>query len=188
MERETQAGLLAYLIESDDFTGLTYPEAVKGTRHRLTRDIKRKVSTSIKRKETPPRLARTLTKEVMGGKAYKAIRSKLREETTRVISETALDVYEQAGLDKFQYVATLDSRTTSICQNMDGTVHKIEDAEVGVNVSPLHYNCRSTVIAYIEDVELSERQRVARDPNSRQNYRVPGDISYKEWNRKYNQS
>lgn len=181
----TGVALTAFLLD-DSFTGLTYPEAIKESRHRLVRDIQKGIVSGVKRKETFPRLSKWLEKEVMGGKGLNSIHSTLRGETTRVISETALNTYEEAGLDKYQFVATLDDRTSEICQSMDGTIHKVEDAEEGVNLPKMHFNCRSTIAPYIDKDDLSEVKRKARSPETGQNYEVPGNISYKEWDKKYN--
>lgn len=176
----------ALILASDEFTGLTYPEAIKESRHRLLRDLKRDVVSGAKRHESFKKLSNMLKKEVLGGKGGKATTNILRGETTRVISETALEVYKSSGLERYQFEATLDDRTTQVCQDLDGTVHYIKDAVEGVNLPKMHYGCRSTVVPYIEDDDLSESLRKARDPNSGKNYAISGNISYKEWDKKYN--
>lgn len=186
VKKKTQQELMKFILEDDEFTGLTFTESIKSSRHRLVRDIRRSIATGVKRKESFQRLSKGLDKQVLGGKGGKSILNTLRGETTRVISETALETYEEAGLDKYQFVATLDNRTTDVCSSLDGTIHNVVDAQEGVNMPKMHYGCRSTIAPYIPEDDLSERKRRARNPVSQQNYKIPADISYKEWNKKYN--
>ena len=41
-------------------------------------------------------------------------------------------------IDKYEFLATLDSRTCSVCGKLDGKVFKLTEAKVGVNYPPLH--------------------------------------------------
>jgi SPP1 gp7 family putative phage head morphogenesis protein len=50
-------------------------------------------------------------------------------------------------IDKEQYVATLDDRTTTICASLDGKIFAIG---VGPH-PPLHFNCRSIRVGYFDD-------------------------------------
>lgn len=46
--------------------------------------------------------------------------------------------YEELEVDKYQILATLDNRTSPICQKLDGEVFNVKDAVVGVNMPPFH--------------------------------------------------
>ena len=46
--------------------------------------------------------------------------------------------YEELGVEKYQILATLDNRTSPICQKLDGEVFNVKDAVVGVNMPPFH--------------------------------------------------
>ena len=79
----------------------------------------------------------------------------------------------------YVFVATLDNRTSQICQELDGKKFKLSEAEEGVNYPPMHPYCRSTVRAYIsDDVEKSLKRR-ARDENGKNT--VVDNMSYSEW-------
>ena len=47
---------------------------------------------------------------------------------------------------KYQYVATLDSRTSAICQRLDGQMFEYNK---GV-LPPQHFNCRSTTVPVVD--------------------------------------
>lgn len=46
--------------------------------------------------------------------------------------------YVECDIDKYEILATLDKRTSEICQKLDGEVFNVKDAIVGVNMPPFH--------------------------------------------------
>ena len=46
--------------------------------------------------------------------------------------------YVECDIDKYEILATLDKRTSKICQDLDGDVFNVKDAVVGVNMPPFH--------------------------------------------------
>lgn len=159
-------------------------EAIKNQRQMMMRDLKRTITKGIRRNEGYSKLTKGLNRVVSGKRGFNAVKTTLRNETDRVIAESILEPYEQAGVSQYQYLATLDDRTTQVCSDMDRKVFLIDEQEVGINFPPLHFGCRSTVNPYFEEDDLSEWQRIARDRTG-QNYKVPGDISYKQWEQQY---
>ncbi|SDF30935.1 minor capsid protein [Eubacterium pyruvativorans] len=99
-------------------------------------------------------------------------------------ARSSLDCFSELGVDKLEFIATLDSRTSEICQSMDGVVFAAKDAEIGVNVPPLHPNCRSVTAPYFED-DAGQGMRAARDPETGKTYYVPDNIAYKQWRGEY---
>ena len=75
-----------------------------------------------------------------------------RTETDYLCNKANLDQYKEFGVEKYQYLATLDMRTSDMCRDMDGYIGNVSQAEQGVNFPPLHVNCRSTTIPYIENL------------------------------------
>ena len=82
------------------------------------------------------------------------------------------------------FVATLDSRTSEICQSMDGKVFDYKDREEGVNYPPLHPNCRSKTRAYLGEEAEKTLKRRARDPKTGKT-EIINNVSYKDWIKKY---
>ncbi len=97
-----------------------------------------------------------------------------------------------------QYVATLDSRTTPICQSLDGDVFPKGEGPI----PPLHLNCRSIRVPVIEGRALGKRPAVAatekqlaglRGPARRRAVeklvgRVPAETTYTQFLRKQSAS
>lgn len=109
---------------------------------------------------------------------------RLVETETAYIQERAmLDTYDELGLEQYQICAVLDSKTSEICQDLDGKVFDRKDAKPGITMPPFHCHCRSTTVPYIEGL-LDDGGRVARDPETGKTVEIP-DMTYKEWKEKY---
>lgn len=109
---------------------------------------------------------------------------RLVETETAYIQERAmLDTYDELGLEQYQICAVLDSKTSEICQDLDGKVFDRKDAKPGITMPPFHCHCRSTTVPYIEGL-LDDGGRVARDPETGKTVEIP-DMTYKEWKAEY---
>lgn len=89
------------------------------------------------------------------------------------------DAYQSMGVERFQVLATLDMRTSEICQEMDLAIFDFKDYEIGVTAPPFHPNCRSTTVPYFEEIAAISK-RAARDADGK-SVIVRGDMGYKEW-------
>ena len=104
----------------------------------------------------------------------------VRTETNHFNNEADAMAYEEMDVDKYVFLATLDTRTSSICQDLDHEVFDLKDRQVGVNCPPMHPNCRSKTRAYMGEEIEKTMQRRARNPVTGKTELV-GNISYKEW-------
>lgn len=105
----------------------------------------------------------------------------IRTETTYVANSAELAAYKEAGVEKIMFLATLDLRTSDICRQHDKKIITVNKAIPGENIPPLHANCRSTTLEVLEDDNLAELQRRARDPVTGKNKTVPASMNYSEW-------
>lgn len=93
------------------------------------------------------------------------------------------EAFNELNVEKFENVATLDSHTSAICQDMDGTVFDMKDYEPGVTAPPFHPYCRTVTVPYFEDeYELGERAAKGEDGKT---YYVSSDMKYKDWKKQY---
>lgn len=107
----------------------------------------------------------------------------IRTETNHFNNEVDAMAYEELGLDKYVFVATLDNRTSDICQAMDNKVFKYSERVEGINYPPLHPNCRSTTRGYLGKEEEKALQRRARNPITGKTELVD-NMSYNDWYKK----
>ncbi|HIW31289.1 MAG TPA: minor capsid protein [Candidatus Paenibacillus intestinavium] len=100
--------------------------------------------------------------------------------------QSRLDGYKETRIKHYKYVATMDTKTSDICRDMEGKVFPLSEAQVGVNYPPLHAYCRSTTIPHFDDKEEFEDQQeeiTESEVNKGDDkpYEVPEDITYDEW-------
>ena len=107
----------------------------------------------------------------------------IRTETNHFHNEAELDAYKSMGFEYYQFLATLDHRTSEICQEMDNKIFKVKDGIPGENIPPLHPSCRSTIVPYFNGYETETR--LYRDPETGRNRFIGGDVTYKDWKNSY---
>ena len=106
------------------------------------------------------------------GKSYHQAETLIRTETNNFHSQADVRAYEAAGVEEYEFVATLDSRTSEICASLDGKHFPIKEAKTGVNYPPMHPRCRSTTVEY--DPEDAEDWAASGQP-------MPENMTYEEW-------
>ncbi|MGD6831427.1 minor capsid protein [Sutcliffiella halmapala] len=92
------------------------------------------------------KIAKLFDKE-FGSKAYQSQRL-VRTETARIIETSRQKVYQDNGVDKVQWLATLDQVTSEGCRELDGKIFSINDSSKPK--CPRHPNCRSTYVPYLD--------------------------------------
>lgn len=104
----------------------------------------------------------------------------VRTESAHFHNEADAMAYEEMGVDEYVFVATLDNRTSEICQSMDNKKFSYKDRKLGENYPPLHPNCRSTTRGFLgDDVEKMIRRK-SRNPLTGKNELI-NNINYKDW-------
>ena len=62
----------------------------------------------------------------------------LRTEVNYTLNQATLDGYKEVGIEKYEFNATLDNRTSQICSELHGEVFSIKSVAVGLNYPPMH--------------------------------------------------
>ena len=124
-----------------------------------------------------------IIQEQFGVNAYCARRI-VRTESAYVANAAQMFAYDEAGVEKYRFIATLDSKTSEVCAALDGKVFAAKDAVSGTNYPPMHPFCRSTTIAEFGEDTLAGMERRARDEDGNV-VKVPADMGYEEWYRRF---
>ena len=114
--------------------------------------------------------------------AYSSAVRLIRTESRFVGNRGTKDAYVESGVvDEIMFMATLDDRTSVICQEMDGTIMDVKDGNPGVTMPPLHPYCRSTTIPYFPDDEIGAllTDRVSRKDGK--TFKMGKYQNYKAW-------
>lgn len=64
-----------------------------------------------------------------------------------VVDEATIQAYNDMGVEKVKWVATVDNRTCEVCRERNGKIYELSKVPVKT-----HYNCR----CYLEPVEIEE--------------------------------
>ena len=83
-------------------------------------------------KETSKALSKRLDAD------YKNCVRLIHTEHSYFMETSSQKAYIECDVDKYEILATLDKRTSKICQDLDGEVFNVKDAVVGVNMPPFH--------------------------------------------------
>lgn len=127
---------------------------------------------------------RDMSKELAANmtSGYKVAERLIRTEITNTYNQASLQGYKDSGLvAKYQFLATLDSRTSDVCASLDNETFFVDKAVVGLNYPPMHVNCRSTTIAKFDDTVFERR---ARDEKGN-TYTIPSNMNYAQWKAEY---
>lgn len=105
-------------------------------------------------------------------------------ESAYFASASQKDCFNELDVEKFEILATLDSHTSAICQELDGKVFDMKEYAPGVTAPPFHVWCRSTTIPYFDDDDFELGKRAARGEDGK-TYYVPDDVKYPEWKKNF---
>src|SRR5690606_24916723 len=84
------------------------------------------------------------------GVSYHDARRLVWTEAAFILNQAHLHAYNNAGVEEYELVASIDSKTSVICHRMNGKVFRFDELEVGVNFPPFHPHCRTTFIGILE--------------------------------------
>lgn len=153
------------LINENWSGGGSFSENIWGNKEKLIKALDETVIRGMATGRSFDDMAKELAKKMDTG--YNNAARLIMTESARMDNMSLLDTYKRMGVQKLEFVATLDMKTSEICRAMDGTIIDIENAKIGLNVPPLHPYCRS-VIAPVMDEEIDKGgdKRIYRDVNT----------------------
>jgi len=170
---------LALAIRSGVFSGQTTQQIARRLVGKLEFDSARSMG-----KQTIKKLANR------GGESIKLanyqVQTIVRTSINQVRNEASQSVYaaNKKVAPKYEYVATLDSRTSPICQRLDGR----EFAYNKGPTPPQHFNCRSTTVPVVDFKKLKKKYPGLEEPpetflDTRPSItgRVPQNTAYGDW-------
>ena len=132
------------------YAGKMFSDRIWDNKDALVKHIKQNLTAGIIRGDSIQKMSRQLKKDL--NVLYYQAERLVRTETNYAMNQGHLKGYADSGVvEKYEFLAAIDSRTSKLCKNQNGKVYKLSDATVGANYPPLHPNCRSTVIPVLED-------------------------------------
>lgn len=159
-EIERHAGILGKTVGDNQdyaedivdasFHNATWSERIWANQDRLKHDLGKLLTSGLIQGKNPRELARDLQKSMNVSK-YDAERL-MRTEMCRVQIDASLREIEANGFTQFIFIADSGgSRTCEQCKAFDGKTFALKDGKVGVNLPPLHPNCRCSIAGHEDD-------------------------------------
>ena len=161
------------------FNGAAFSSRLWKQKDHLQAQLMEAVTTMLIQGRHPSTLTKDFAKK-MNSKKFDAYRL-LHTESSFLMSEATHAGYKEDGVEKYEILATLDSKTCGICGKLDNKVYEVGREVIGVNMPPFHPLCRCTTVPYYDDTPTEGLTRAARDPEAGKTYEVPADMNYKEW-------
>jgi SPP1 gp7 family putative phage head morphogenesis protein len=164
--------------------GKNFKDRIWNSKNQMVSELHQQLTRACVLGKAPDEAIESLTKYVdkdIKNKKYAAGRLVMTEQAY-FHAAAQKDAFSELDVEKVEIVATLDSHTSTICQDMDGQIVEMKDYEPGVTVPPFHVFCRSVTVPYFDDNFGGERAARDKDGNT---YYVPDDMTYKEWSKEY---
>lgn len=95
-----------------------------------------------------------------------------------------MDSFKAMNVKEYEIVATLDTKTSEICREMDGKHFNIDDYSPGATAPPFHNRCRTAIAPFFDDEFEEDVQRASRDKGGKYKA-VSADMKYDEWYKEF---
>lgn len=169
-------------VINSKWSGANYSTRIWHNTGALAQDLKEELLLSLITGRTDRETADIIANKFAAGSSQ--ARRLVRTESCNLANQMEMASYEDCGIEYYRFVATLDLRTSSICRSLDGKRFKVSEQQPGLNCPPMHPWCRSTTICDIDEEELAQMKRRARDPVTGKTNTVPANMTYDEWYKK----
>ena len=163
--------------------GKNFSERIWGNRQKLVNELNNTLTQNIILGKDPQKAIDEIARKMNTSKTN-AGRLVMTEEAF-FSSAAQKDCFAELDVEMYEIVATLDSHTSDICRGMDGKHFHMSEWKVGVTAPPFHVHCRSTTVPYFDDEFDTVGERAARDEETGKTYFVPGNMTYKEWDKAF---
>lgn len=162
--------------------GKNFSERIWSNQQKLVNELNTTLTQNIILGQDPQKAINAIAKKMNTSKNV-AGRLVMTEEAF-FSSAAQKDCFNELDVEQFEIVATLDSHTSDICQEMDSKKFPMSHWEVGVTAPPFHVWCRTTTVPAFADEYDSIGERVARGEDGK-TYYVPANMTYKEWKKSF---
>lgn len=140
-----------------DWNGVSYTTRYNKASMQFIDDLERMIKQTIVNSQRPQDFKRELSKAI-NQSAANADRL-LRTESTGIVSATRMEQYKKDGYEKVMVLSGLTETTCSHCAAYDHTIIPISEVRIGINVPPLHPNCKCEVVPYVDEYSYSDEER-----------------------------
>lgn len=170
-------------VVDDPFDGQLLSEWVAKQRVSMSLGVKRRIRLGIASGESTASISKALLAgdagEFTAGKRY--AETMIRTAATAITARADEELFGRAGVATYQLSAVLDTRTTAICQGLDGKVFAYSDSKAPR--PPMHPGCRTVMIPVFDGeapIKENYEQWLARQDEATQ-IEALGMMKFQEW-------
>lgn len=161
--------------------GMTFSRRLWRDKNILIDTLHKELSRTIATGKHPEEIVKVLHQKLGSTNTKYQIRRLVMTESAFFSAAAQQETFNELDVERYEVVATLDSKTSSICQDMDGRIFKMSEYEPGVTAHPFHAMCRTIEVPYFED---DYSARTARGRNGKVYY-IDSAIKYPEWKERF---
>lgn len=159
--------------------GQTFSSKIWRDKQLLINTLHTELIQSMARGEAPDRMIDVIARKM--NTSRKNAGRLVMTESAFFSASSQKDAFNALDVERYEIIATLDSKTSDICQSMDGKVFKMSDFEPGVTANPFHPWCRTTTAPFFPD---DYSQRIARGKDGK-TYYIDSKIKFPEWKKRF---
>jgi len=183
--------MLKAIVRSQPIQGQVLKTAFTDVAKRTQTEMHRQIRMGLAQGESIPQMVRRLRGTRAAGYKDGVLTEKFprqaemiaRTATNQVVNQASLATFEENDdiVDRWRYVATLDTRTCPMCGPLDGQVYDMADRQF---VPPRHPNCRCKVVSVLKVTEEFGDMDVMKVPGLERasaDGPIPLNTSYGDW-------
>ena len=152
-------------VVKTNWSGLTFSDRIWEHRGKLKVALKEELSKGLIRGDSLQDISRLMT-DRLNNSYSNAIRL-VRTESCWIMNEATVTNYKDNGIKEYEFMAFLDKKTSPQCRKLDGERLYIDEARAGLNLPPLHPNCRSCIIPITEKVVIEKPKETIKEENKK---------------------
>lgn len=168
-------------ILRNPWSGKTFSERIWANAKALEKALREIITSGMMTGQGTRKMAAALADSM--GVSYRNAERLVRTEANYIANAAEIESYKECGIEQYRFLAVLDDRTSEVCAELDSSVFNVSEARAGENLPPMHPRCRSTTVAWFGEETMKGMTRRAKDPKTGETYKVPKDMSYKDWER-----
>lgn len=166
--------------------GANFSERIWKQREQLVNDVYNRLVQGIICGQHPNKIVKGMAEKFNVRKS--AAKNLILTESAYFRSEAQKQAYKELGVKEFEIDAALDSRTCSVCGDMDGKHMPLSDHIPGVTSPPFHPRCRCCTVPFFDDDIQNELEamtgRSSRNTETGKT-EIVNDMTYAAWRKKF---
>ena len=181
-----QAGVLASVMMVEPRVGYSIREAMSRFGRRKSEQIVQAIKDGVTQGQTTPEIQGSVRslKRLQQNQSAALVRTIVNHVSIQARNVT---ISENSNLfDGYEWVATLDARTSLICMSRDGIIYPFGDNPQTSPKPPAHFSCRSTIIPVVKpEFDLASQVKGKRPAKgAKGTTQVNAQTTYEQWLRR----